>query len=192
MGPTVGMVLAGGQARRMGGGDKGRLRVGGAPIITRVLAALRPQVAHLALNANGDPARFADLNLPVIPDAAPGHPGPLEGVLAGLDWAASRGADWLVTAPWDCPFLPSDLVSRLHGARGTAQFARAASGGREHPTIALWPINCRAALQTALAGGLRRVGGFAPAVLAEWPTEPRDPFLNVNTPVDLAEAEARA
>lgn len=189
---TVGVVLAGGLARRMGGGDKGRLQVGGRPILRRVTMCLAAQVPALALNANGDPARFADLGLPVLADSVPGWPGPLAGVLAALDWAAGEEAGWCVTAPGDCPFLPGDLVRRLHAARGAGQFACASSGGRSHPVIAVWPVECRAVLREALAGGLRKVGAFAAQSLAEWPTIPCDPFLNVNTPEDLVLAERLA
>ena len=189
---TAGVILAGGLARRMGGGDKGRQVVGGRSILARTVACITPQVSRLALNANGDPARFADLGLPVIPDPLPGYPGPLAGILAGLLWATASGAEWLVSIPGDCPFLPEDLVSRLHAARGNAVFAVAASGGRTHPVAALWPVSCQVELQAALSAGERKIDAFTarhPSALAEWPTQPRDPFLNVNTAHDLATAE---
>ena len=180
---TVAVILAGGRASRMGGIDKCRLVVDGRPVIERIRAALAP--LPTALNANGDPARFADLGLPVLADSLPGHPGPLAGILAGLDWAAARGAGWLLTVPGDTPFLPPDLAARLHQARGTGDYACAASDGRNHPIVALWPTHCRAALRQALHGGLRKVAAFAPQPVATWPTDPVDPFTNLNTPADL-------
>ncbi len=190
---TVAVILAGGLARRMGGGDKCRLVVGGRTVLARTIATLAPQVTHLAINANGDPARFADTGLPVLPDPVPGHPGPLAGILAGLDWAAARGAHWLLSAPGDCPFLPEDLVARLHAARGDAPYTVAASGGWTHPVIALWPTTCRDALHAALLAGQRKIDAFTgPTPTAEWVTNPHDPFLNLNTPEDLAAAHAAA
>lgn len=189
---TVGVVLAGGLSRRMGGGDKGRLEVGGRPMLGRVIACMAAQVVAVALNANGDPGRFADFGLPVLADGVAGQPGPLAGVLAALDWAAGQGAGWVATAPGDCPFLPMDLVARLHDARGAGRFACAGSGGRAHPVIAVWPVDCRAALRAALGAGLRKVGAFATQSVAEWPMLPRDPFFNVNTPEDLVRAERLA
>ena len=198
-GATVGVILAGGLARRMGGGDKCRQVVGGRSILVRTVACVGPQVAALALNANGDAGRFADVGLPVLADPVAGHPGPLAGVLAGLIWAAARGAGWLVSVPGDCPFLPGDLVARLHAARGAAMVAVAASGGRVHPVAGLWPVACRDALAAALAGGERRVGAFVEALaghhaagVAEWAVGACDPFLNVNTAEDLAWAELGA
>ncbi len=193
--PTACIILAGGLATRMGGGDKCRQRVGGQSIIARTIATLAPQAKPIALNANGDPARFQDLGLPILPDPLPDHPGPLAGILAGLDWAATSGIPWLVSVPGDCPFLPTDLVARLHAARQQATYAVAASGGWTHPVIALWPTNCRHALHQALLAGQRKIDAFtAPqeTAQAEWPTTPFDPFLNVNTPADLAEADRLA
>lgn len=190
---TACIILAGGLARRMGGGDKTRLTVGGKTILARTIACLTPQVRSMAINANGDPAHFADTGLPILPDTEPGHPGPLAGILAGLDWAA-LDHEWLVSVSGDCPFLPSDLVARLHHARAqtSATYAVAASAGWTHPTIGLWPTACRETLRTALRGGMRKIDAFAtPAqtARAEWVTDPLDPFFNVNTPEDLAEAE---
>ena len=110
--PTLGLVLAGGQARRMGGGDKALISIGGQPILARVLARLKPDCTRIVLNANGDPLRFASFGLPVVPDSVPGFAGPLAGILAGLDWAAANapGIDWMASVPGDCPFLPADLV----------------------------------------------------------------------------------
>ncbi|HYZ63553.1 MAG TPA: molybdenum cofactor guanylyltransferase MobA [Acetobacteraceae bacterium] len=194
---TIGVILAGGLARRMGGGDKGMRLVGGQTVLARVLERLSPQVARVIINANGDPARFAPLGLPVVADTMPGNPGPLAGVLAGLDWAAANApeAGWIVTVPGDAPFLPRDLVRRLHEARGQAEMACASSGGRTHPVIALWPLALRDDLRRALAAGSNKVGAFTErhgAALAEWPAEPVDPFFNVNTPEDLEAADLLA
>lgn len=188
---TAAIILAGGLARRMGGGDKCRQLVAGQTIIARTIATIAPQVAALAINANGDPARFADLGHPVIPDSLPDHPGPLAGILAGLDWAAAAGHNWLLSVPGDCPFLPHDLAARLHEARGSATFAVAASAGWTHPVVALWPITCRDELREALVAGERKIDAYTArhsVARAEWPTTPFDPFLNVNTPEDLARA----
>src|SRR5713226_7854525 len=142
--PTLGLVLAGGQARRMGGGDKASLKVGGATILDRVLARLRPHCNPIILNANGDPARFVRYGLAVVADSVPDFAGPLAGILAGLDWAAAHAPDvaWIASAPGDCPFLPHDLVLRLHQARETAgtPLACARSGDWRHPVVALWPV----------------------------------------------------
>ncbi len=196
---TIGVILAGGLARRMGGGDKGMRLVGGQTVIARVIERLRPQVAGLIINANGDPARFAPLGLPVIADGVPDHPGPLAGVLAGLDWAAEYAphANWIVTVPGDGPFLPADLVVRLHQARIAASvpFACAASGGWTHPVIALWPQSMRETLRRALLDGVRKIDAFTAthgAAAAEWPAVPIDPFFNVNTPEELAQADRLA
>jgi len=193
---VAGIVLAGGLARRMGGGDKGLLRLGGQTILERVIARLRPQVAVLALNANGDPARFADCGLPVLPDAVGGFAGPLAGILAGLDWCALRtSCRWLASAPCDTPFLPPDLVARLReAAKGQgAAIALAASGGRTHPVVGLWPVDLRGDLRQALvAEGVRKVDAFAgrhAVATVAFETAGVDPFLNVNTPADLAAAE---
>lgn len=196
----LGVILAGGLATRMGGGDKGMLRLGGPTLLDHVIARLGPQVAELALNANGDASRFAALGLPVLPDSIPGFAGPLAGVLAGLDWAADEGADSIVTAAADTPFLPPDLVPRLlHAAEGmTHPLVLAATqdpqrGQVRHPTFGLWPVALRDDLRAALDGGLRKVvlwterhGGRE----AVFPSDPFDPFFNVNTPEDLARAEA--
>lgn len=195
--PTVGVVLAGGQARRMGGGDKPCIRVGGTTILERVLARIAPQCSRLVLNAAGDAARFADSGLAVIADSVPDHAGPLAGVLAGLDWAASEAPEiaWLVSVPGDCPFLPRDLVARLHQARVATdgQIACAASGERRHPVVALWPVALRADLRRAVTEeGLRKVDQWSARYrrgVAEWPVTPVDPFFNVNTSEEAAEAD---
>jgi len=198
MTPPLGVILAGGQARRMGGGDKGLCLIGGQTLLDHVIGRLDPQVAGLALNANGDPGRFADLNLTVIRDSIDGFAGPLAGVLAGLDWAAEMGADTIVTAAADTPFLPCDLVPRLQlAAEGMAYpLALAATpdpvrGLARHPTFGLWPVALRDDLRAALQSGVRKVVQWSDrhhARLAEFPDEAA--FFNVNTPDDLARAEA--
>lgn len=192
-----GVILAGGRATRMGGGDKGLRVVGGRTILGRVVERLGAQCAPLALNANGDPARFAGFGLPVLADSLPDRPGPLAGVLAGLDWAAGLGAGHIVTAAADTPFFPADLAERLWRARGAAGLALAASrahGGQpeRHPTFGLWPVALRADLRAALEGGLRKIVEWTDghgAGLAVFPAEPFDPFFNINAPHDIAEAE---
>jgi molybdenum cofactor guanylyltransferase len=192
-----GVILAGGNATRMGGGDKGLRVAGGRRLIDWVIARLGPQCGPLALNANGDPGRFSDLGLPVLPDEMPDRPGPLAGVLAGLDWAAGLGAEALVTAAADTPFLPNDLVARLEGAAGPTGLALAATTGDDgrllrHPTFGLWPVALRDDLRAALGGGLRKIVLWTDAHqagTAVFPTTAYDPFFNVNTPQDIAEAE---
>jgi molybdenum cofactor guanylyltransferase len=195
-----GVVLAGGLARRMGGGDKPLREIAGQTILARVVARLEPQCEGLLLSANGDPLRFASLGLPVIADDVKDHPGPLAGILAGLDWAAAHrpNAQWTLTAPGDCPFLPRDLVARLRQAVSVegAELAVAASQGRSHPVIGLWRVALRGALREALVvEGLRKVESwtarFGVATVA-WPAEPVDPFFNVNTGEDLVKAERLA
>jgi molybdenum cofactor guanylyltransferase len=195
--PTLGLVLAGGLARRMGGGDKALLRIGGVSILDRVLACLSAQCVGIAINANGDPARFAATGAPVLSDNVEGFVGPLAGVLAGLDYLATKqpGIEWMLTVPGDCPFLPDDLIEALHQARrekGTP-LACAKSGDWRHPVVGLWPIALREDLRRALVDeGLRKIEVWTArhgVALAEWPAEPVDPFFNVNTPEDVAAAE---
>lgn len=194
--PPPAVILAGGLARRMGGGDKPLRAIGGRTLLSRVIARLRPQCDALVLNANGDPARFAGLGLPVVADPIDGFPGPLAGVLAGLDWAAAQRPDagYILSAPADCPFLPGDLVARLQQALrdSEAQITIAASGGRSHPVIALWPVAVRHDLRRALIDdGVRKVESFVARYshrAVEWPVTPFDPFFNANAPDDLAEA----
>jgi molybdopterin-guanine dinucleotide biosynthesis protein A len=197
--PTFGLILAGGLARRMGGGDKAKIAIGGVSILDRVSATLSGQCTSLAINANGDPERFADTGLPVIPDNVPGHPGPLAGILAGLDWLAEHdtGVEWMLTVPGDCPFLPDDLVERLHQARrkmGTGvPLACARSGEWRHPVVGLWPLALRADLRNALTvEDLRKIEVWTSrhgVAVADWPIQPVDPFFNVNTPEDAKRAQ---
>ncbi|MEH6738332.1 MAG: molybdenum cofactor guanylyltransferase MobA [Sulfitobacter sp.] len=192
-----GVILAGGQATRMGGGDKGLRMLGGQSLLARVEARLAPQVAEVALNANGDAARFENLGMPVIGDSVEGFVGPLAGVLAGMDWAAAHGAETIVTAAADTPFFPCDLVPQLLLASEgmthplvLAATPDAKRGRARHPTFGLWPVALRDDLREALEGGLRKVvlwtdthGGRE----ALFPQE--EAFFNVNTPDDLAQAE---
>jgi molybdopterin-guanine dinucleotide biosynthesis protein A len=198
--PTLGLVLAGGQARRMGGGDKAMIKIGGEPILKRVLARLRPACARIVLNANGDPARFASFGLPVVADSVPDFAGPLAGILAGLDWAAANAPDikWVVSVPGDCPFLPENVVARLHEVR-TAEnkpLACAQSGDWRHPVVGLWPVGLREDLRRALVTeNLRKIEVWTArhgVAIAAWPDKPVDPFFNVNTPEDAAMAETLA
>ena len=193
----LGLVLAGGLARRMGGGDKTRIRIGGKTILERVLARLKPQCAAVILNANGDPARFADTGLPVVPDTVPDFAGPLAGILAGLDWAAAHVpaiAD-VASVPGDCPFLPADLVARLSAARQAAgvPLACARSGDWRHPVVGLWPVALREDLRKALVEeNMHKIESWTARhgiAIGDWPATPVYPFFNVNTPADAAEAE---
>src|SRR5262249_26008557 len=162
--PTLGLVLAGGLARRMGGGDKARIEIGGVSILDRVLATLSAQCAGIIINANGDPTRFADTGLTVVADSVPGFAGALAGVFPGLDWLAKQknGIEWIVSVPGDCPFLPDDLVERLHQARrkmgAGVPLACARSGEWRHPVVGLWPLALREDLRKALVGdGVRKI-----------------------------------
>jgi molybdopterin-guanine dinucleotide biosynthesis protein A len=194
----VGLLLAGGQSRRMGGGDKSLRVIGGVSLLERVIERMRPQVETLVLNANGDPARFAGFGLPVVPDSVPDYAGPLAGVLAGLDWTAVHRPDsaHVVSVATDAPFLPRDLVSRL--VRGMeesgADLACAASGSQPHPVIGLWPVRLREDLRHAVVSeGVRKVDVWTARhrlVTVPFPSEPIDPFFNANRPEDLATATA--
>ena len=195
-----GVLLAGGLARRMGGGDKPMRTIGGRTILDRVIARLQPQCDGLILNANGDPARFAAFGLPVIPDGVADFPGPLAGILAGLDWAAANRPEvsWMLSAAADCPFLPRDLVTRLHQAlmKENAQLAVAASDGQSHPVIGLWNVGLRDELRHALVvEDVRRIDRWTARyrlATVEWPVDELDPFFNANTMDDIAEAERLA
>lgn len=193
----LGVVLAGGLSRRMGGGDKPLRVLAGRTLLDRVVERFAPQCgAGLILNANGDPARFGDFSGQIVPDSVPDQAGPLAGILAALDHAAGEhpGIGRVASITGDAPFLPLDLVARLTEAAREATIAMAASNGREHFTVALWPVALREDLRRYLVGrGERRVGGFLReqgAVAVDWPAEPVDPFWNLNTPDDLAQAEA--
>ena len=194
--PPPGVILAGGAARRMGGGDKGLLALGRTTVLGHVVERLAPQVSALALNANGDPARFADLGLPMLPDGVPGRPGPLAGVLAAMEWAHGLGAERVVTAAADTPFLPPDLVARLEAAGPGIALATtpAADGGADrHPTFGLWPVALRDDLRAALGAGVRKVVAWTDrhgAAEAAFPDAAA--FFNVNTPEDLERARAMA
>ena len=197
---TLGVILAGGLARRMGGGDKTLRAIAGRPILDHVIERLAPQCALLTLNANGDPARFAAYGLPVIPDDVPDFAGPLAGVLAALDWTALHhpAIAWVVSVAADCPFLPRDLVARMQAERALAgaELAVAASGDQSHPVIGLWKVSLRDELRYALVvEECRRVDRWTARyrrVTTQWPVTPVDPFFNANTPHDVAEAEALA
>jgi len=196
----LGLILAGGLARRMGGGDKLRIAIGGRTILERVIMRMTPQCAALIVNANGDPARFADTGLPVVGDSIPDFAGPLAGILAGLDWAAAHAPQIrdVASVPGDCPFLPADLVTRLTAARDAAgvPLACARSGNWRHPVAGLWPVALREDLRTALTvEHLHKIEIWTArhgVAIADWPDTPVDPFFNVNTPEDIEAAEQAA
>ena len=196
---VMGVILAGGRATRLGGIDKCLIEIGGRTLLARIRDRLAPQVDGLILNANGDPARFAAYGLPVVPDDLPDRPGPLAGVLAGMEAAAARGATHIVTAAGDTPFFPETLAARLSAAADAerAPLACAATpdiAGKvwRHPTFGFWPVALAADLRAALRQGLRKVVLWTDrhgcAVVAFDPGPP-DPFFNVNTPEDRAEVE---
>jgi molybdenum cofactor guanylyltransferase len=196
---TCALILAGGLARRMGGGDKTLIRIGDRTILERAITRLRSQCAGLLINANGDVSRLARFGFPVVADDITGFAGPLAGILAGLDWVAANAPaiEWVVSVPGDCPFLPRDLVARLHAARVASELplACARSGEWRHPVVGLWPVALRHDLRRALGAGLRKIEAWTEThgvALAAWPAEPVDPFFNVNTPEDAAEAERMA
>jgi len=195
---VVGILLAGGLARRMGGGDKCLRLLGGETILSRIISVVAPQVEVLALNANGDPDRFASYGLPVVADTIEGNAGPLAGVLAGMEWAAKHypNCPWVMTVPTDAPFLPNDLVSRMRGAvaEERSDLACAASGDRTNPVCGLWPVRLREALREAMtAEDIRKVdvwtGRYSLSII-EFSTDPFDPFFNTNRPEDLVRAES--
>lgn len=197
---TLGVILAGGLARRMGGGDKTMRAIAGRPILDHVIERLAPQCASLILNANGDPARFGLWGLPVVPDDVPDFAGPLAGVLAALDWTALHhpAIEWVVSVAADCPFLPRDLVARMQTDRAAmqAELAVAASGDQSHPVVGLWKVSLRDELRHALVvEECRKIDRWTARyrlVTTQWPVTPVDPFFNANTPDDVAEAEALA
>ncbi len=192
----AGVILAGGQSRRMGGGDKALLPLAGKPVLQHVITRLMPQVGPLILSANGDPARFAAFSLPVVPDRDETFAGPLAGLLAAMAHAEARwpAVKTLVSVPADTPFIPADLVARLTKRRreDDLEIVMAASGGRAHPTVALWSLGLWQPLAQALESGEKRVRNFIESrryAAVDWPMTPADPFANINTPEDLAEAE---
>jgi molybdenum cofactor guanylyltransferase len=195
-----GVLLAGGLARRMGGGDKPMRTIAGRTILERVITRLRPQCGELLLNANGDPVRFAAFGLPVIADGVADFPGPLAGILAALDWAAANRPDvkFVLSAAADCPFLPRDLVARLYAAleAENAELAVAASDGQSHPVIGLWSVSLREDLRHALVvEDVRKIDRWTARyklATVTWPTTPLDPFFNANTMDDIAEADRLA
>lgn len=194
---VCGVLLAGGLARRMGGGDKCLRPLGGQPILAHVIARLRPQVDALVINANGDPGRFSAFGLPVAADVVEGFAGPLAGVLTGLAWARQHapGCSHVVSVPTDAPFLPEDMVDRFKAAIAAegSELACAASGGRTHPVFGLWPLRLEAELRHAMeAEEIRKVDVWTARYglsVVDWPDAPQDPFFNANRPEDLARAE---
>lgn len=194
---VVGVLLAGGLSRRMGGQDKMLREIGGATMLSRAIARIEPQTGLLLLNANGDSTRLAAYGLPVAPDTVEGHAGPLAGVLTGMEWATAHAPDcpWIVTAPTDAPFLPTDLVDRMIAAvdAQNADMACASSGGRSHPVCGLWPVRLATDLRRAMTEeGVRKVDVWTARyrlATVDWPADPIDPFFNANRPEDLAEAE---
>jgi molybdopterin-guanine dinucleotide biosynthesis protein A len=197
-GHIAGVILAGGQSRRMGGGDKCLRELAGRTLLSRIVERARDQVGPLVLNANGDASRFADVGLPVVADAVSGFAGPLAGVLTGLEWARDHApdCDFVATFACDAPFLPEDLVTRLARAVSEqgADMACAASGGRDHPVFGLWPVRLAGDLRRALvAEDIRKVDIWTARyrlARVEFATDPVDPFFNVNRPDDFAAAEA--
>jgi molybdopterin-guanine dinucleotide biosynthesis protein A len=195
--PVLGVLLAGGLSRRMGGGDKCLRLLGGRPILERVIARAGPQVDALLLNANGDPSRFAAFGLPVAADVVEGFAGPLAGVLTGMEWAKAHRPDaaWIATIATDTPFFPRDLVARLRAAVAAegADLACAASGGQAHPVFGLWPVRLAGELRRAVvAEGMRKIDAWTARyrlATVEFPVLPVDPFFNTNRPDDLAAAE---
>ncbi len=192
----AGIILAGGLSSRMGGGDKCLLELSGKPILRHVIERIRPQVAMLGLSANGNPNRFSQIGLPILPDTIEGYVGPLAGVLAGLEWIEKQDSvRALVTVAGDTPFFPRDLVSRLALAADPTEdtIAVARAGERDHPTFALWPKTMASPLRSYLLQGGRRVFGFIEArssVAVDFQSnDGTDPFFNINTPENLAEAE---
>ena len=194
---VAGVLLAGGLARRMGGGDKCLRPLAGETLLARVIARAAPQVGPLILNANGDPGRFAPYGLPVVADVVEGHAGPLAGILTALDWAAENAPHHPLVASFatDAPFLPRDLVATMVEARDLAgaDLACAASGGRAHPVFGLWPVELRADLRDALVEqGERKIDRWTAShrlVEVAFPCDSVDPFFNANREDDLAEAE---
>ncbi|RAU22338.1 bifunctional molybdenum cofactor guanylyltransferase MobA/molybdopterin-guanine dinucleotide biosynthesis adaptor protein MobB [Paramagnetospirillum kuznetsovii] len=191
--PIAGLILAGGLSRRMGGGDKTMIEVEGQSLLDRVIERLSPQVGPMILNANGDPDRFAEFTLPVVPDVVDGYAGPLVGVLTGLEWLKDHtmGVEWMVSTAADTPLFPLDLVERLHAAVKAegADIAVACTKGQAHPVFALWPVRLAAELRAAVVDeSMRKIDAWTDrykVARVEWPVTPADPFFNVNTPEDV-------
>ena len=194
---VAGVLLAGGLARRMGGGDKGLALLGGRPLLDRIIERIRPQVSELIINANGDAARFAEYGLPVVPDVIGDFAGPLAGVLTGLEWAAENapGRPWVASFATDAPFVPPDLVERMSAAVETegADMACAKSAGRTHPVFGLWPVALAADLRLAMIDeDMRKIDRWTARyniIEVDFPDVPFYPFFNINAPDNLAEAE---
>jgi molybdenum cofactor guanylyltransferase len=194
-----GVILAGGLSSRMGGGDKCLLDIDGETLLHRVIRKISPQVSGLVLNANGDAGRFSDYELPVVPDSLPDYPGPLAGVLAGMEFAREQGASVIATVAADTPFFPSDLVEQLEAGRSGqgVPLAMAVTPDPErrfarHPTFGLWPVRLADDLREALVAGTRKIVAWTDphgCARVEFAAEPFDPFFNVNTPDDLKRAE---
>jgi molybdenum cofactor guanylyltransferase len=193
----AGVILCGGRSSRMGGGDKSLQRIGGKPMLARIIDRLQPQLDRLALNANGDPTRFKLYGLPVLSDSLPDFPGPLAGILAGMEWASALpGVSHLVSVAGDTPFFPRDLVKRLVAVSAPRNITVASSAGRRHPVFALWPIGLRDDLALFLGSGNSKVSAFIDRhdpIDVEFPLATTggasfDPFFNINTPGDLEEA----
>jgi molybdenum cofactor guanylyltransferase len=198
--PTLGVILAGGLSRRMGGNDKTLLPLAERLLVERTAERLVPQCESVILNANGDPSRFATMPLPVVPDSIPDYPGPLAGILAALEWSAAHRPDiaWVVSAPADTPFIPRDLVLRLHEAcqESHKPIACAASDSQTHFAVGLWPVSLRHDLRFSLVEkGTRSIREWLNRheyAEVPWPADPVDPFFNINTPEDLRHAESLA
>ncbi len=191
---TIGVILAGGQSRRMGGQDKARLILDGLPLAAHVAKRLAPQCTRVILNTNSNAADFGAFGVPVIADSFQDYRGPLAGILAALDWMAQHApsTEWLASIAVDTPFFPEDFVARLHAARleSSAHLVMAHSGARRHPVNALWSVTLREPLRaTLLADESRKVGMWMQtqgAAVASWNATPFDPFLNINTPEEFA------
>jgi molybdenum cofactor guanylyltransferase len=198
--PTLGVILAGGLSRRMGGNDKALLTLEGRALLEHVAERLAPQCRSVILNANGDSSRFGKVHLPIVPDSVADRPGPLAGILAALEWCAVHRPDisWVVSAPADTPFIPMDLVLRLHEAlhETCKPIAYATSGSQAHFAVGLWPVSLRSDLRQALVQqGTRSIRDWLRRhdhAEAAWPAGPFDPFFNINTPEDLERAKAVA